>query len=1053
MFQHIILFCIVLLVLFFGFTYSKKVKEGFFDIPDLSNHNTYVQQSQDKYNTLTNMVNLITPALPVNSSSQQQIDAALTIAQASPSAGTLNITAKNDFNIPDSSPSTFQTAASCESKPLDCSAFDDPTFAANCGMSFDQKGTSVTGKPHIGGKFISPSDRQKQLDKMQEVSSAGNDPMTVGQPTLGTSKRGTFALNKDHCTIIKEQIECNKKQSFNSPNCTQCYTSQNFHRVGPETARLPSTLNLFGNGNATIIVQNNNSCHNWTADEQSQVNAGKDPKELCNSVAGQVYQGSAGLIPGCNSCWCCNSAFFLSATALNPTTPIQVTIPANAEGTSFSLIVQNGANSNGKPPYVAGFIQGETPRGTFKLDIMSLIETDQVSKAKPKIGGANVFGGFRCFILMPGTGQSYMNFASMIPFSFLSLYDGDARTCDNGPVVTQAASATFLESDPCYGKKNKPGNYTLGCLQERWIELGGTQQGSGYPSNQSKADALQKDANGNPLDIDTIVNNLYPKMTQANTGQNPDGSYMPITQWNTVSLWGTGIPINTPCDGVENQTGTPSKECLSYLYNNQGVNSHIGTTYTLAASSMASMKGASAQTVYCQPGAPLDPNTPTGLAYAQTITGGVAAVKQAYDSINRLANDNTQTNTARSDAVNKCYGVSMDAIQKPKGTGPTQVFAVGPGYNYTKDQAQQICAKYGAQVATQEQLQNAQTYGADWCFTGWVSDSSTSIYPVTTSTEAGCGNGTTGIIQYNTGNGMAGVNCYGPKPTIDSYPMNTILPFSQSQWDQPNTKLSVSQTTSQSSNSTPQGVYVVLAGTVTDGYNIWYTDSNLNQSNMSWNQIPGALTNMSLAPSGTIFGVNNANSVFYLPKYNSYTNGWNVIPNSQLRQIYTDGTIVCGTNTNNNAFAATVSAAITGQWVMLPSVMWKIVTYDNKYYCLGLDQHIWYLTTPNGSWVQTMSSGLFRDMTIDENGVLLMLGMDNYLYYSDNGQFTTTQQYTKVKTEPNNFQWKSMSISKGSIYAIDSTGQPWYNSTYKSGNWVKVPGGNEFFPSHRMTSV
>ncbi len=1001
MFQHIIIFLIVLTILLLGFSYSKKFKEGFLDIPDLPNHSTYVQQSQDKYNTLTNMVNLITPALPVNSSSQQQIDAALTIAQASPSAGSFNITAKNDFNIPDSSPGTFQTAASCESKPLDCAAFDDPTFAANCGMSFDQKGTSVTGKPHIGGKFISPPDRQKQFDKMQEVASAGNDPMTVGQPTLGTSKRGTFALNKDHCTVIKEQIECKHKQSFNSPNCTQCYTSQNFHRVGPETTRLPSTLNLFGSGNVYL----------WTSDTPDK------------------------------------NIITLSTTALDPTTPIQVTIPANAEGTAFSLVVQNGANSNGKPPYVAGFIQGETPRGTFKLDIMSLIETDQVSKAKPKLGGANVFGGFRCFILIPGTGQSYMNFSCMIPFSFLSLYDGDARTCDNGPIVTQAASATFLESDPCYGKKNKPGNYVLGCLQERWIELGGTQQGSGYPSNQAKADALQKDANGNPLDIDTIVNNLYPKMTQANTGQNPDGSYMTIPQWNTVSLWGTGIPINTPCDGVENQTGTPSKECLSYLYNNQGVNSHIGPTYTLAASAMASMKGTTAQTVYCQPGAPLDPNTATGLAYAQTITGGVAAIKQAYDSINRLANDNTQPNTKRADAVNKCYGVSIDAIQPPKATGPTQVFAVGPGYNYTQAQAQSICQKYGATVATTAQLNEAQTYGADWCFTAWVSDNNTSMYPITTSIQGGCGNGSTGLIQYNTGNGMAGVNCYGSKPTIDSYPINTILPFSQTAWDQPSTPPAPTQ---------PQGVFACLAGANGQQYNIWYVDSNLTQSNMGWIQIPGALSTLTIAPQGCMFGTNNTNGdIYYLDKYNGWgQNGASWIKlNGGLETIHTDGNIVVGVAKGpNTSWYTTVSAVQSNpniQWNALPSVMQKTVTYNGQFYCLGLDSHIWYLPGTTGTWVQTLTSGTFKDISIDEDGILLMLGMDNGLYYSENGQ---GQSYTRVQTEPANFQWQSMSISKGSIFAIDTTGQPWYLSNYANpGNWIKLAGSGQYMAAHRVT--
>lgn len=1000
MLQHIIILLLLLTVLILGFRYSNKVKEGFFDIPDLPNHTTFTQQSKDKYNTLTNMVNLITPALPVNSDSRDKISAALTIAQSSPSAGSFNITAKNDFNIPDSAPGTFQTATSCESKPLDCSAFDDPTFAANCGMSFDQKGTSVTGKPHIGGKFISPSDRQKQFNKMEEVSAAGNDPMNVGQPTLGTSIPGTFALNKGHCTIIKEQIECNKKQSFNSPNCTQCYTSQNFHRVGPETARLPSTLNLFGSGNVYL----------WTSNTPNK------------------------------------NIITLPNTTLNTTTATQITIPANAEGTLFSIVVQPDSAANGKPPFIAGFIQGETPRGSFKLDIMNLIESDQVSKTKPKLGGANIFGGFRCFILMPGTGQTYMNFASMIPFSFLSLYDGDARTCDNGPIVTQAASATFLESDPCYGKKNKPGNYVLGCLQERWIELGGTQQGSGYPSNQMKADALQKDSNGNPLDIDTIVNNLYPKMTQANTGQNADGSYMTIPQWNTVSMWGTGVPINTPCDGVENQSGTPTKECLSYLYNNQGVNSHIGPTYTLAASSMASMKGSNSQTVYCQPGAPLDPNTPTGMQYAQTITGGVSAIKQAYDAINRLANDNNQANTARSDAVNKCYGVSIDAIQPPKATGPTQVFAVGPGYNYKQSESQSICHKYGAVTATTAQLTNAQTYGADWCFTGWVSDSNISMYPITTSKEAGCGNGTSGIIQYNTGNGMAGVNCFGPKPTIDSYPLNTILPFSQSAWDQPSTP---------PTPSSPQGVMVCLAGMVDNAfYNIWYVDTNLVQSNMNWIQIPGGSTAITLAPNGIIFCIGGPPSynIYYMSSYKAQS--W-IQLNGALMQIHTDGNYVCGVNTaNNTGWYASVNQVISNnniQWSQLPGNMTKVVTYNSGFYSVGVDGHIYYLIGTSGNWIQTMITGIFKGISIDENGVCLMLGMDNGLYYSDSGQFTPGQQYSRITTEPSNIQWKSMSISKGSIYAIDVSEQPWYLQNYQQSSWNKVPGGGQYMPTHRMT--
>jgi hypothetical protein len=646
--------------------------------------------------------------------------------------------------------------------------------------------------------------------------------------------------------------------------------------------------------------------------------------------------------------------------------------------------------------------------------------------------------------MVPGTGQTYINLACIIPFSFLSMYDGDALTCDNGPIITQAASATFLESDPCFGKANQPGNYKLECLQTRWVELGGTPQGTGYPANKTAADAIQKDANGNPLDIDTIVNNLAPKMTAAVTGQDATGKNLSIGNWNTVSMFATGTPINTPCDGPNKDNGPLSQECLSYLYQNQGINSHIGPTYTLASVSMASMLGQNTPNTYCQPGAGIDPSTPAGLKFAQSL-GGINTVKQTYDQINRLANDNTQSNQARAQAVQQCYGVTIDPMNTPKTPGPTQVFAVGPGYNYTQAEAPQVCTKYGAQLATSAQLQEAQTYGADWCFTGWVADSNNSMYPITTSTQGGCGNGTTGIINYNTPNNQAGVNCYGPKPGIDDYPENTIMPFSQTAWDQPGSKPAVTTA------PIPQGIFTVLAGPTQGGYNIYYTDKNLTQPSMAWNNIPGGLQTISLAPQGFMFGTNNANSIFYLAQYNKYPGGWTVVPGG-LRQIHTDGKIVCGTNTGNNAFAATIPAALAGQWVSLPSVLTKIVTYNGQYYCVGLDNNIYYLTAPNGQWVMTMTSGKFKDIAIDESGIIILLGMDNNLYYSDSGQFTPQQQYASL-TAPSGTTWKSMSISKGSIYAIDSGGQPWYTSNYKSPNWNKVPGGNEFYPSHRMTSV
>jgi hypothetical protein len=737
MLNNIIIFFIILIILTLILHYSKGYKEGFFDFP--AAHNTFVQNSQAKFNELTNTINLLNPAIPITTDTANAFKIALGGIDTNPTSDTYNLTGKNTYGTPENMPNTFQQAQSCEAASNSCSAFDDPTFASNCGMSFDKKGINASGKPHIGGLFVSPSDRKQQLDRAENVLNTGSapyDPYKVYQPTLGKAKPGTFALTKDQCTIVKEKVDCESKQTFNSPNCTQCYTSQNFARVGPDTPRIPSILYLFGNGVVTVSSANN--------------------------------------------------SIMLPENTLDANNPTTIAIPADAEGTVFQINVQSPNNL--PDSYVAGFIQGQTPRGTFKLDLMNLIQSDLVTNSKPRLNGSITVNGFRCLSIVPGTKQTSMNLSCLMPFSFLSMYDGDALTCDNGPIITKAASATFLESDPCFGKANQPGNYKLECLQTRWIELGGTQQGTGYPANQTTADLLQKDANGNPLDIDDIVNNLAPKIVSALTGNDNNGKPLSLADWNSLSMWATGVPINTPCDGPNKDNGPLSQECLSYLYLNQGVNSHIGPTYSLQSTQIASMKGQNTPNTFCQPGTAIDPGTPSGLKFGQSL-GGINTVKQTYDQINRLANDNTQSNSARAQAVQQCYGVSLDPATSGKISGPTQVFATaGPGgqsYKYTKDQAQQVCSKYGAQVATSAQVQEAQLNGADWCFTGWVSDSDSPQYPITTSTYGGCGNGNNGIQSWGTSDGKAGVNCYGPKPGIDDYPPGEILAFSQTSWDQP----------------------------------------------------------------------------------------------------------------------------------------------------------------------------------------------------------------------------------------------------------------------------
>jgi hypothetical protein len=97
------------------------------------------------------------------------------------------------------------------------------------------------------------------------------------------------------------------------------------------------------------------------------------------------------------------------------------------------------------------------------------------------------------------------------------------------------------------------------------------------------------------------------------------------------------------------------------------------------------------------------------------------------------------------------------------------------GNRYTYEEAPAVCAAYGAQLATYDQIMEAYASGAEWCGYGWT-QGGMALYPtqdatwqelIQESSEAkrtACGrpgvNG--GYFDPNT---KFGVNCYGVKPT------------------------------------------------------------------------------------------------------------------------------------------------------------------------------------------------------------------------------------------------------------------------------------------------
>lgn len=116
---------------------------------------------------------------------------------------------------------------------------------------------------------------------------------------------------------------------------------------------------------------------------------------------------------------------------------------------------------------------------------------------------------------------------------------------------------------------------------------------------------------------------------------------------------------------------------------------------------------------------------------------------------------------------------SIPIIPEPKSLEKKEVFNVG-GNEFTYDEASAVCAAYGADLATYDQVNDAYSAGAEWCGYGWT-QGGMALFPTQQATwellqqenddtkRTACGRpGVNG--GYFNPNNKFGVNCYGVKP-------------------------------------------------------------------------------------------------------------------------------------------------------------------------------------------------------------------------------------------------------------------------------------------------
>jgi hypothetical protein len=422
-------------------------------------------------------------------------------------------------------------------------------------------------------------------------------------PTVGSCAPYRFSTTKQQCTDIQNEMNCIKQQSFSVNGCAMCFQDDTFHFIEPSAVYTGPSFIVTGTG--TLIYSN----------------LGSKPQTLTLSSTPQT----------------------IDASALNEGDVVQ-----------FNVTPESGS--------LCGYLIGQTNGGDFRIDLIRIVQSDTITGANPRLSGTQLVDGQNYTVMRPGRGKSVMNLTILNTFTFLDPSEPAAMKCGSAPYIKKENNLKFLNNSPCYKNGQKPGSYSLDCLQQTFQNAGCTPQGTGYPSNTAKAQELMTDKKGSFLKIGDIASLVYANSLLAYTGKNPDGSSLPLEVWNNYNLFCTGKTITSPCDASVQSGDPPSTDCLSYLWQNAGASGKIGSSYT-ASTDLSSLDPLN-NNRFCTPNGSMAPIDPSGNQNINAIDtarsqGDIKAIQTFYDNIHKRANDNRNGDMGRKNAVKQCYGIDL----------------------------------------------------------------------------------------------------------------------------------------------------------------------------------------------------------------------------------------------------------------------------------------------------------------------------------------------------------------------------------------------------------
>ena len=552
---------------------------------------------------------------------------------ANPYIASPPINSQNDTPLNTQDTGLFAITKKCESiQTMDCNAFNDPEFSLNCGICLDGLlAKNSKNQTHVGGLVLLAEDKKNAKDTQDEMNTDSLKFMPSYVATVGFCPAGKLVSTKEECIKLQRRLLCEKNQSFDLPGCSQCYSSGSYSIVDPVTS--PGIIS--GRGTIAVVGSGILTIKEDGFDSSSPITLSNSPHKF------EIRVNEAGRI-------------------------------------RFTVT----PSPNGGILFMAGCLYGTTFSGEFTTDLRQLILTDEISGRKPRSNGQITLRETPVTKMSPAFGQTTMTLSAIIPFTFVAIESEEASLCRDAPYITSSASSQLLQSDPCYVRGSGPGNYSLECLQNIWATNGCTTNGNAYPQNASSMSLLMSNLDGSFRKINDIANFIYNKALITSTGIDENGQKQSLSNWSAASMFCTGVPITSPCEGPTKNSGPLSADCIVYLWQNAGANNPLGPTYTDYGSSLYS-SGTTPR--YCQATGTLSPVDENGAIKLDIVEwwqgkGGVNQVKKIMSDTFAAANAQSSTDDTRLPYIVQCYG-SLTLAERPVAPPPPPppVYTCPPG--------------------------------------------------------------------------------------------------------------------------------------------------------------------------------------------------------------------------------------------------------------------------------------------------------------------------------------------------------------------------------------